>query len=357
MKTWTLIFAVTVIAFELGCATLAQMSTVKIGKSHPNAQSAKSDKTVKKLFLHPLQSSSAGYPLPILDPDQMHRLGNEMNKRDKSLDLAEKGDVKAEQGNWPQALSYYQQALDLWTDDDSALYGLGKCAEAAGDTTKAIGYYRTAIYTNDPSRFGMLPGDGYQTNDVARLMEFSLLLGKAGQEQEALTVYRHAAHLLNYQDAQFNGGKQYLEVLLPEFGNKPGDLAYTPPRLAAMAHVGIAYKREDLDHKLAQVELQKAIDLAPDSPVPYFYKAQSIIRAGGHRREALADFQIAAQLGDDDTKGVVDKKLKDYSVEHDAKMGTRVGRHTKEPGDTKAVVSDRPGLFSEAGLLFAVRVQ
>ena len=251
-----------------------------------------------------------------LAPDDERAFLDYAQVSSRSLNISDRGDADAKQGNWAQAQGYYQQALAIWPDNSAALYGLGQCAATAGDTASAVRYYRTATYS-DAS-----PHTAYntQTKDVARLMEFVLLLGKAKQEQEALTVYQRAAHLLNYQDAQFNGGKPYLDVMLPEFGGGPSELTYTPQRLAAMAHVGIAYEREDLDHKLAQTELQKAIDSAPDSPVPYFYKGQSIIRAGGHRREALTDFQTAAQLGNDDTKAAVDKKLKDYSIERDAKV-------------------------------------
>ncbi len=255
---------------------------------------------------------AAAYAPPVVDQDSFRRI-------DKSVDLAKAGDEAAGRGDWLQATASYQQALDLWPDNSTALYGLGKAADAAGDTAKAIGYYRRVIYTNDPNRHGTVVGDGFDTNDVARLMEFALLLSKAGQEPEALTVYRRAAHLLNYQDADTNGGKPYLDVLLPEFGGTPNEWAYTPERMQAMAYVAHAYERDDFGHKLAQAELQRAIDLAPDSPVPYFYKAQSIIGAAGHRREALADLRTAAQLGDESTRAAAVKGLKDWNLEHDAK--------------------------------------
>ena len=266
--------------------------------------------------VEPLISRRASTGASRLSPDDERAFLEYAQVSNHSLNISDKGDANAKQGDWAQAQEQYQQALAIWPDNSATLYGMGQCADAAGDAASAVHYYRTATYSDNS------PHTAYntQTKDVARLMEFVLLLGKAEQEQEALTVYQRAAHLLNYQDAQFNGGKPYLDVMLPEFGGGPSEVTYTPQRLAAMAHVGIAYEREDLDHKLAQTELQKAIDSAPDSPVPYFYKGQSIIRAGGHRREALKDFQTAAQLGNDDTKAVVDKKLKDYDIEADAKV-------------------------------------
>ncbi len=257
-----------------------------------------------------------GGGVPNRTPEEMQELSDTLNTWDNSIALSKQGDAAAKGGDWARAQTYYQQALGVWPDNSTALYGLGKCADAAGDTASAVRYYRTATFSDNSPHTKW----NTQTNDVARLMEFVLLLNKAGQEPEALAVYRRAAHLLNYQDADTNGGKPYLDVLLPEFGNSPSEWAFTPQRMEAMAYVGHAYEREDFDHKLAQVELQKAIDLAPDSPVPYFYRGRSIIRAAGHRREALEDFHTAAQLGDDNTKAAADKGLKDWNVEHDAKV-------------------------------------
>ena len=282
----------------------------------------------RRVVKHTAKHTAAAHPavvgggqgggVPDRTPEEMQELSGRLNTLDNSIVLSKQGDVAIKGGNWAQAQTYYQQALEVWPDNSNAFYGLGKCADAAGDTASAISYYRKVIYTKDPHRYGTVLGDGFGTNDVAQLMEFVLLLNKAGQQQEALAVYRRAAYLLNYQDADTNGGKPYLDVLLPEFGNSPSEWAFTPQRMEAMAYVGHAYRREDFDHKLAQVELQKAIDLAPDSPVPYFYKGRSIIKATGHRREALNDFQTAAQLGGDDTKAAAEKGMKEWGVERDA---------------------------------------
>lgn len=257
----------------------------------------------------PLVPRRAGAGASPLSPDKERAFLEYARVSTQSLNFAKQGDVAAKQGDWAQAQKYYQQALKVWPDDSLALYGMGCCAGAAGDTASAVRYYQTATYADNS------PHSIYntQTNDVARLMEFTLLLSKAGQEQEALSVYRRAAGLLNYMD-----GKQNLDVLLPDFG--PGGWTYTPQRMEAMAHVAIAYQKEGFDKKLAAADLEKAIALAPDSPVPYFYKGRSLIGRGGRSREALVSLRMAARLGDADTKAAVDKQLKDYGIERDAKM-------------------------------------
>ncbi len=227
----------------------------------------------------------------------------------QSLNLAKQGDAAAEQGDWAGAQGYYRQALAVWPDDSLALYGMGRCADAAGDTASAIRYYRTATYAEIAPHTPL----NAQTNDAVRLMEFVLLLSKGGHEEEALRVYRRAAGLLNYVD-----GKQDLDVPLPDFG--PGGWAYTPQRMQAMAYVGLAVGPGSWDTKKALAELQKASNLAPDSPVPYFYKGRRLAGKPGRSREALAALHMAAQLGDEDTKAAVDKRLKDWSVERNAKV-------------------------------------
>ena len=85
---------------------------------------------------------AVAYAPPVVDQDSFRRL-------DKSVDLAKAGDADAERRDWPQAITHYQQALDLWPDNSTALYGLGKAADAAGDIASAVRYYRTATYADN----------------------------------------------------------------------------------------------------------------------------------------------------------------------------------------------------------------
>ena len=90
--------------------------------------------------------------------------------------------------------------MKLWPDNSLALYGLAKFAVASGDSAAATSYYRTAIYSHDLTVYGTVPGDGCKTND---------LLSQSPQDAEAQKVYKWAAHVLNYQDSQARGGKQF----------------------------------------------------------------------------------------------------------------------------------------------------
>jgi tetratricopeptide (TPR) repeat protein len=215
-------------------------------------------------------------------------------KSGPSAKLSEAGDVAAQKGDWQTARSKYQDALDLWSDNALALYGLAKCAENDGDTAAAIGYYRTAIYSHDPKVYGSVPGDGYRTNDVGRMMEYVLLLSQTHQDTEAQKVYKRAAYVLNYQDSKFTG-KPFLKVLLPEFGPGPGQIAYTPQRLQAMAHVTLSILSAGFDGKAAMPEIQKAVQLYPDSPVAYYYLGERLYAKSD--KGAKAAYEKAAQLG------------------------------------------------------------
>ena len=209
--------------------------------------------------------------------------------------------------DWETARSKYQEAIDLWPDNSLALYGLAKCAENEGDSVAAIGYYRTAIYSHDPKVYGTVPGDGYQTNNVGRMMDFAIELNRVGQWAEARKVYTRAAHLLNYQDSQYHNGKPFLKVLLPEFG--PGQTAYTPQRLEAMAHVTLSILSAGFDGKVAMPELQKALQLYPDSAVAYYYLGERLF---GRSAGSKAAYEKAAELGDDQVKAAAQSTLKKY---------------------------------------------
>ena len=251
-----------------------------------------------------------GGGVPDRTPEEMQELSDRLNILDNSIAFSKQGDAAIKGGNWVQAQTYYQQALELWPDNSNALYGLGKCADAAGDTAGAISYYRKVIYTNDPHRYGTIPHDGYGTNDVTQMMEFVLLLSKAGQKPEALAVYHRAAHLLNYRDADTNGGKPHLKVLLPTFDAEPDAAVYTPPRLQAMAHVAISIEEGDFGSKDALTQAQEAVRLYPDSPVPYFYLGEQLkLRQKPGAKEAYAK---AAALGDDKVGAAAGEELKAY---------------------------------------------
>lgn len=308
IKMWYRAFLVAVTASLLSNMVMAQETPpVKHIKKTNHAVTKASG---KHLPLHKTQSQAAAGAAP-LDPERAQAFSEYASISSQSLDLANQGNDEANQGNWKAAGDYYQQALDLWPDDSVALYGLGQCAAAAGDIDHAINFYRRVVYTNDPSRYGTVPGDRYNTNDVTRLMEFVLLLSKGGHKEEALTVYRRAAGLLNYQD-----GKQNLDVLLPDFG--PNGWAYTPQRMEAMAHIAIAYEKEGFDKKAVALHFQQALLLAPDSPLPYYYNGKRLVGVPGRNREVLVNLRTAAHLGDDEIKAVVEKRLKDWNVESDA---------------------------------------
>jgi tetratricopeptide (TPR) repeat protein len=203
---------------------------------------------------------------------------------EKAGKLADKGGNEATGGDWTDAVADYQQALSLDPNEGSALYGLGDYSLIKGYTQAALGYYRQAIYTHpDPPALPQI-----RAGNAFRLMEFALLLSQTGQQDEALTVYRHAKQMFRIN----------LKMPLPDFGDGPGQVPFTPPRLQAMAQVGWAYDYGDFKPTEAGARLQQAIALDPDSPVPYFYRALHEIRHGQDYKAALVDLDKAEQLGD-----------------------------------------------------------
>ena len=225
-----------------------------------------------------------------------------------SVKLSEAGDAAQAKSDWGTAKSRYLDAIDLWPDNSSALYGLAKCAVNDGDTEAALGYYRKIVYSHSPNVYGTAPGDGYGTNNVGRMMEFVLVLSQAHQDAEAQKVYKQAAHVLNYQDSQSNGGRPFLKVLLPEFGPAPGQVAYTPQRLQAMAHVTLSILSAGFDGKVEMSEVRKALQLYPDSPVAYYYLGERLYAKS--LPGAKAAYQKAAQLSNDQVKAAARDAMK-----------------------------------------------
>ena len=309
MQPRSLLVAFAVILIYSVSLILPSMAT----KAHPTRRVVKH--TAKHIAAAP-KHMVAAHPAPVgagqgggvpdRTPEEMQELSDRLNTLDNSIALSKQGDAAVKGGNWAQAQTYYQQALDVWPDNSTALYGLGKCADAAGDTASAISYYRTATLSDNSPHTKW----NTQTNDVTRLMEFVLLLSKAGQQQEALAVYNRAAHLLNYRDADTNEGKPHLKVLLPEFGVDPNAAVYTPQRLQAMARVAISIEEGDFGSKDALPQVKEAVRLYPDSPISYFYLGEQLKLM--QKKGAKEAYAKAAALGDDKIVAAAQEELKVY---------------------------------------------
>ncbi len=233
--------------------------------------------------LFPINSATGKIQLP---PEMQAKF----DQGNQSALLSSQGNYEAGKGNWAKAVSLYQQALSLDPADSGALYGMGDYSLTKNDLQAAVGYYRRAVYNypDTPSP----PTVTFGESNAFRVMEYALLLNETGQQDEALTVYRHGAQLLNYMD-----GRPHLKLMLPDFGDGTGQIAFTPERLQALAQVGWAIDHVDFDTKGAWARLQQAAGLFPDSPVPYFYRAQHELRYRQDSKAARADFDKAAQIG------------------------------------------------------------
>lgn len=237
----------------------------------------------------PINSATGMLQFP---PDVQARI----DKDNQSGKLSAKAIAEAAQGDWAHALPNYQQALTLDPENASALYGMANFSVTEGDTQAAIGYYRQVIYAK--SQPPILPA--FRDSTVYRLMDFALLLSQSGQQEEAVRVYQQAAHTLNY-----NGDKPKLTMLFPEFGDGPGQIAFTPKRLQALADTGWVFDHVDFDRAGARKRLQEAVELYPASPVVYFYRGRhaATYRESGSNVEA--DFDRAAQLSNPAQKAAV----------------------------------------------------
>ncbi len=241
---------------------------------------------------HPLPGS----PVPPVSP-----VGPEEVVESNALCLL--GEGQAKKGEWATALVNYRQALNLWPQSKNALYGAAECAAGLGDAVSAASYFRSAVYTNDPTRYGLIPGDGFQENNAIRLMQFASLLDKTGQTAEATTIYNRAATLLKYMDDKPSRG-----YLLPLFGTEQGQISYTSARLQALAQVGLGVDSQDTQELTPAervVHLKEAARLYPNSPVVQSYLGDVLAGAGDAAGAKAARAQANA-LGISRVKGLLD---------------------------------------------------
>lgn len=241
-------------------------------------------------------TSSAMEDMLAKSPNIPPALAEWLRKTDASGRLSMKGDLEAQQGDWADAVKDYRQALEFFPDESGALYGLGDDSLNRGDFAAAVPYYCRAIYAspnpNSLTPIALQPRT-FRESNAFRVMEYARLLSLIGQQQEALTVYRHGAQMLNYMDGHPRTG-----LMLPDFGDGPGQIAFTPQRLQALAQVGWAKDHSDFDVAGAGARLQQAVALFPDSPVPYFYRGRYAARYRRDFKAVKADFDKAEQLGD-----------------------------------------------------------
>lgn len=210
-----------------------------------------------------------------------------------------RGEDALKVGNADKAVRAFQEALGLEPNEVLALQRLAEGYTAQGNLDRAIDTYRFLLYDH--------PGKGWSSScssDPALLMRFALALLQTGQAEEALSVYHHALGFFNYRD-----GKPANKVLLPEFGSGPGQWAYTPQRLQAMAHVALAEESAHFDGKEELSNLQVAAGLDPDSGIPQFYIGMYLFAHGRHD-QAKAALQQAIQMGGDKMAAAAQEYLK-----------------------------------------------
>jgi len=224
-----------------------------------------------------------------------------------TFELIKAGKEAAAHGAWQEARSNYQQVLAVEPSNQDAIYGMAKCAGAAGDVESEIKYFRIAIYAHDASQYGTLSPNSFRGGDPDKLMTYVLLLSQTGQDQESLFVYHRAADLLNYEQ-----GRPILKVLLPELvavRTLPAQVRYTPERLQALAETALAHEEMGFgSDKEALAHLREAVKLYPDSPVTNYYLGEGLL--GTDDPGAKAAYQKAAQLGDDQTIAAANERIK-----------------------------------------------
>lgn len=179
-----------------------------------------------------------------------------------------------------QAIVSLNKAHILWPDSAATYRWLAEAYEADGHPSLAIANYRLLFY-GWPNRnsladtknlkSGKVPADkpsDYNTpdpeiTDPTLLMQFSLLLQQAGQEDEARTIFERGMEALSTRIRNSQG------PLPPLFS----DELTSPEALEAATRTALAINQATYQDKQgAQANLKRSLQLQPDSSIASYYQ-------------------------------------------------------------------------------------
>lgn len=230
-------------------------------------------------------------------------------ERDRKCNEAvSRGETLMKAGDLDSAITAFKEGLSYAPDDGLAYQRLAEAQTAAGALNDAAAAYRTLLYK--------WPGKSWsssQNGDPAVHMQFALVLLKAGQRDEALSVYQRGYQLL--QSELWDGGTGKTDDRpLPPLFTSPG---FDPARFAASAYTVIGiHKHEWMDRDAPDFE--QAIQFQPSLATAYFYRGLSWKDKRGRASDALLAFAQASHLGGAEIQPFVDKARQDGSSEFKA---------------------------------------
>jgi len=197
----------------------------------------------------------------------------------QAQDFQQKGFAYLMYGYPKQAIMSLNKARILWPDSAATYRWLAEAYEANGQPSSAIVNYRLLFY-GWPNRnslnhtkslkLGEVPADkpsdynrpDPETTDPTLLMQFSLLLQQAGQDDEARAIYDRGT-----------------EALRDKFGNTKGPLSpffsdelTSPKELEVATRTALAINQMSYqDKKGAQENLKKSLQLQPENPAASYH--------------------------------------------------------------------------------------
>ncbi len=257
----------------------------------------------------PVQKRPAGHhPKPNLPPSGFGNPGRSIpggtqEEHDYGAGnlLTAAGKSAAAKGDWEQAKSLFLQALEKYPStypgDYEAQWGMVQYYQRVGDSAGELKYYRAFTYQGEAVEANI------RTLDTTKLLTYALLLNKAGQTAEAITIYNYAAMILKYVDSKPSKG-----YLLPLFGTEQGQIAYRSTRLQALAQVGLGVSSQatqELTPAERVVHLKEAARLYPNSPVVQSYLGD-VLEGAGDAAGAKAARTKADSLGLSRVRGLLD---------------------------------------------------
>jgi Tfp pilus assembly protein PilF len=178
------------------------------------------------------------------------------------------GQVYAEEGNYPEAIEYFEKGLSLLPEDPELHYGLGQVYALRGDFLAAEESYKTALrYSEDDDSYSQLARriSGRRDKIFFRL---GLLEGKQGNHDQAMRYQKMAIKENPYfTDAYYN-----LAVGLGLTNQRDEAILYLkkvleidPLHIPARVNLGILYGQTNRLEE-AMNELQRVLQIDPLNP-------------------------------------------------------------------------------------------
>lgn len=239
------------------------------------------------------------------------------------------GEASFKAGKIQEAIASYNDALAINPTDEIAYQHLAEADVACGKLDEARQNFRKILVDGIVVEGGGATFRNSPGGNQDAWAEYALVLLKTKHEAEALSAYNKAAFIADYERDQHDQNKliPHIPVLFPEVVLKdasPGQVAYTPERLQALADVVLTWTQKGFwSYKEIKAHAEEAVKLYPDSAVVQYYVGDAL--SGSYC--AIIDSPVK------------DKPAAEVAYQEDKKGEAAAYKKAAETGDDRTVAA------------------